>query len=140
MVIVISKYQSTKGSEFIVTYKGITQLSSSSPSFKVQSIHGLLRIRISTSELMNLFEHLVGRLGCGYSPMRGLYPHRTTQQRKTRTHIHAPSGIRARDPSVRMVEDSMCLRLRGHWYRQHGYHPGNNHSVQLISLIKKHSS
>jgi hypothetical protein len=66
---------------------------------------------------MNLFGHLVGLLGRGMSPTQGLYVHRTTQHRKTRTHIHAPSGIRNRDPSVRAAEDSTCLRRRGHWER-----------------------
>jgi len=30
-------------------------------------------------------------------------------------HIHAPNGIRARDPSVGEVKDSACLRPRCHW-------------------------
>jgi hypothetical protein len=46
-----------------------------------------------TSELMNLFRHMVGLLGRGISPTQGLYLHRTTQHRKTRTHIHAPSRM-----------------------------------------------
>jgi hypothetical protein len=33
------------------------------------------------------------------SPSQGLYLHRTTQHRKTRTNIHALSGIRTHDPS-----------------------------------------
>jgi hypothetical protein len=67
---------------------------------------------------MNLFGQSVGLLGRRISPTQGLYPHRTTQHRKTRTHIHAPNGIRTRDPSVRAVEDSTCLRPRGRWNRQ----------------------
>jgi hypothetical protein len=63
------------------------------------------------------FGHLVGFLGWGISPTQGVYLHRTTQHRKTRTHIHAPSGIRTRDPSVRAVEVSTCLRPPGHWDR-----------------------
>jgi hypothetical protein len=35
--------------------------------------------------------------------MQGIYLHRIT--RKTRINIHAPSGIRTHDPSVRTVED-----------------------------------
>jgi hypothetical protein len=43
---------------------------------------------------MNLFGHLVGHLGDGGSARRKtLYLHRTTHHRKTRTHIHASSGI-----------------------------------------------
>jgi hypothetical protein len=69
---------------------------------------------------MNLFGHLVGLLGRGISLTQGLYLHRTTQHRKTRTHMHAPTGIRTRDPIVRAAEDSTCLRPRGHWDRRSG--------------------
>jgi hypothetical protein len=41
---------------------------------------------------------------------RPLPTHRTIEHRKTRTHIHASSGIRIHDPSVRAVEGSACLR------------------------------
>jgi hypothetical protein len=58
---------------------------------------------------MNLFGHSVGLLGRGISPTQGLFLHRTTQHRKTRTHIHAPSRIRTRDPNVRAVEDSAAI-------------------------------
>jgi hypothetical protein len=44
--------------------------------------------------------------------------HRAAQHRKTRTHIHASSGVRTHDPSVRAAEDSTCLRPRGHWDQQ----------------------
>jgi hypothetical protein len=33
------------------------------------------------------------------SPSQGLYLHSTTQHRKTRTNIHALSGIRTHDPN-----------------------------------------
>jgi len=39
----------------------------------------------------------------------------TTQKNADR--IHASSGIRIHDPSVRAAEDSTCLRPRGHWDR-----------------------
>jgi hypothetical protein len=48
---------------------------------------------------------------------RPLRRHRTAQHRKTRTQIHASSGIRTQDPSIRAAEDSTCLRPRGHWDR-----------------------
>jgi len=70
---------------------------------------------------MNLFGHLVGFLGRGISQKQGLYLHRTTQYRKTLIHIHAPSGIQTRDPSVRAAEDSTC-----HWDR---------HQVIMILLV-----
>jgi hypothetical protein len=41
---------------------------------------------------------VVGLLGRGISPTQGLYLHRTTQHKKTRTHIHASSGIRTTIP------------------------------------------
>jgi hypothetical protein len=42
---------------------------------------------------------------------------RTTQHRKTLTHIRASSGIRTHDPCVRTAENSTCLRPLGHWDR-----------------------
>jgi hypothetical protein len=43
--------------------------------------------------------------------------HKTAQHRKTRTDIHASSGIRTHDPSDRADKDGKCLRLRSHWDR-----------------------
>jgi hypothetical protein len=43
---------------------------------------------------------MVGLLGRVISQSQGLYLHRTTQHRKTRTNIHALSGIRTHDPST----------------------------------------
>jgi len=37
----------------------------------------------------------------------------TTQ--KSEGTLNAPSGIRTRDPSVQVVEDSTCLKQCGHW-------------------------
>jgi hypothetical protein len=34
------------------------------------------------------------------------------------TYIHASSGIRTNDPSFQASEDSLCLRLRGHFDRR----------------------
>jgi hypothetical protein len=48
---------------------------------------------------------------------RPLPKHRTTQTQNKRVHtpnIHALSGIRTHDPSVRENEDSSCLRPHGH--------------------------
>jgi hypothetical protein len=41
---------------------------------------------------------MVGLLGRVISPLQGLYLHRITQHRKTRTNIHDLSGIRTHDP------------------------------------------
>jgi predicted component of type VI protein secretion system len=48
---------------------------------------------------LELFKRMVGLLGRVISPSQGLYLHRTTQHRKTRTNVHALSGIRTHDPS-----------------------------------------
>jgi hypothetical protein len=44
---------------------------------------------------------------------RTIPTHKTLQNK--RTHIHASSGFRNHDPSVRAGEDDSCLRPRGHW-------------------------
>jgi hypothetical protein len=69
------------------------------------------------SQFLGSIRHFVGLLGGGISPAQGLYLHRTTQHRKTQSHIHAPSRIRSCDPNVRAAEDSTCLRPLGHWDR-----------------------
>jgi hypothetical protein len=53
---------------------------------------------------LELFRHMIGLLGRVISPSQGLYLHRTTQHRKTRTNIHALSGIRTHDPSNQQVK------------------------------------
>jgi hypothetical protein len=60
-------------------------------------------------------------LGRGISPSQGLHLH--TEQHKHRinahnTDLHALSGIRTHDPSVRASEDSSCLRPLSHWDRR----------------------
>jgi hypothetical protein len=52
-----------------------------------------------TGGFLNYFRHMVGLLGRVISPSKGLYLHRTTQHRKTRTNNHALSGTRTQDPS-----------------------------------------
>jgi hypothetical protein len=69
-------------------------------------------------QCLGSIRHLVGLLGGGISPAQGLYLHRTTQHRKTQTHIHAPNRIRTCDPNVRAAEDSRCLRPLGHLDRR----------------------
>jgi hypothetical protein len=88
-------------------------------------LHRLLRIRpLGLFRFQNLFSEtyesigqMVGLLGRVIGSTQGPYLHRTTQHRKTRTHIHVSSGIRTHDPSVRAAEDSTCLRPLGHWNR-----------------------
>jgi hypothetical protein len=51
----------------------------------------------------------------GISPSRGRYLTQTQNKRiQTSKFIHALSGIRNQDPSVRASEDISCLRPRGH--------------------------
>jgi hypothetical protein len=65
-----------------------------------------------------LIVHKVGRAPwTGISPPQGIYLH--TEQHKHRinshnTDIHALSGIRTHDPTVRASEDSSYLSPRGH--------------------------
>jgi hypothetical protein len=56
--------------------------------------------RLAYRRFLELFRHLVGLLGRVISPSQGLYLHRTTQHRNTRTNIHALNGNRTHDPSV----------------------------------------
>jgi hypothetical protein len=60
---------------------------------------------------------------------RGLYLHRTTQHIKTQeTNIHAPSGIRTRDPSNLAAAD-LRLRPRRHWNRHFELNAEINYSM-----------
>jgi hypothetical protein len=52
-----------------------------------------------TYRILELFRHMVGLLWRVIRPSQGLYLHRTTQHRNTRTNIHALSWIRTHDPS-----------------------------------------
>jgi hypothetical protein len=70
------------------------------------------------------FPRLLGRV---ISPSHGVYlntgQHRHRISAYTHTHtpnIHASSGIRTHDPSVRANEDSSCLRPRGYCDRPLG--------------------
>jgi hypothetical protein len=58
----------------------------------------------------------VGLLARGISPSQGRYLHRRQHKHRINAHtdIHASSGIRTHDPSVRVSEDSSYLRPRGH--------------------------
>jgi hypothetical protein len=67
----------------------------------LQSLKDLGRL---TYRFLELFRHLVGLLGRVISRSQGLYLHRTTQHRRTRTNIHALSGIRTHDPSNQPVK------------------------------------
>jgi hypothetical protein len=64
---------------------------------------GLFQFR-TTSEIENQFKHLAGLLGRVVSPSQSLCLHRTVQHRKTKTYIHALSGIRTRDSSIQAAK------------------------------------
>jgi hypothetical protein len=58
---------------------------------------------------------------------RPLPKHRTIQTQNKQIHkpnIHALSGIRTHDSSVRASEDSSCLRTRGYYDRLRGSYIG----------------
>jgi hypothetical protein len=65
----------------------------------------------------------VGLLGRVISPSQGLYLHNDQHKHRINVHtdIHASSGIRTHDPSVRASEDISCFRSRGHYDRLYQY-------------------
>jgi hypothetical protein len=67
---------------------------------------------------------------------RPLPTHRTTQtQNKRNTDIHALSGIRTHNLSIRVSEDSSCLRPRGHcdWH-MHCIFDESNKDIRFLTL------
>jgi hypothetical protein len=66
-----------------------------------------------------IYTQSVGLLGWGISPSKGRYLHTEQHRHRINAHrnIHASSGIRTYDPSVRVSEDDLCLRPRGHCNR-----------------------
>jgi hypothetical protein len=83
----------------------------------------LLRIRPSDPFQFRInfwhyhFRHLVGLLGRGIGPS-----HRISQYRKTWTHVHASSGIRTHNRSVRPVQDLTRRKPGRHCDRKDIYH------------------
>jgi hypothetical protein len=67
-------------------------------------------------QFRNHFTQTVGLLGGVISPSQDLYVHTGRHKHRINAHtdIHALSGIRNHDLSVRTSEDSSCLRPRGH--------------------------
>jgi hypothetical protein len=69
-----------------------------------------------------IYTQLLGFLGWGINSSQGSYLH-TVQHTHTHTpYIHALSGIRTHDPSVRSTEISSCLRPHGYRDRLSQYH------------------
>jgi hypothetical protein len=66
-------------------------------------------------------------------PLQGRYLHTGQHKHKINAHvdIHALSGIRSHDPSVRASEDSSWRRSRGHC-RRHGTQSRHQHSAMFI--------
>jgi hypothetical protein len=60
--------------------------------------------RLTYRRFLELFRHMAGLLGRVITVSQGLCLHRITQHRKTRTNIHALSGIRTHDPSNQPVK------------------------------------
>jgi hypothetical protein len=67
----------------------------------------------------NLFRHMVRLLERVVSSSQGLYLHRATHHRKTKTNIHVLSGIRTRDP-VYKRSSPVPQTARGHWIGSFG--------------------
>jgi hypothetical protein len=57
----------------------------------------------------------------GDQPVARPLPTHRTKQTQMHTDIHALSGIRNHDPSVRASEDSLCLRPHGHCDRHNNF-------------------
>jgi hypothetical protein len=72
-------------------------------------------------QFRNKFSRTVGRLRRVSSSSQGLYLNRGQYKQNKRIHtpnIHALSGIRTHDTSVRASEESSCLRPRGYCDRR----------------------
>jgi hypothetical protein len=54
-------------------------------------------------------------LGRVISPSQSRYLHTGQHKHRINANIHASSGIRTNDPSVRAGEDISCLKPRDHW-------------------------
>jgi hypothetical protein len=66
---------------------------------------------------------------------RPLPKHRTTQTQNKRVctlNIHALNGIRTHDPSVRVTEDSSCLRPSGHCHRPRSVLVDPKYHIELM--------
>jgi hypothetical protein len=84
------------------------------------------------------FSQTVGLLGRVISSSQGLYLNTEQQKRIHTPNIHALTGIRTHDPSVRASEDSTYLRPRGHCGRHTDtFHPD---TLYISSFTKLESS
>jgi hypothetical protein len=81
---------------------------------------------LTTLQFLNPIKS-VGLLGRGISPSQSRYLPTEQQKHKINEHtyIHASSGIRTHDHSVRAGEDGLCLRPRDHCDRQCHFHGRN---------------
>jgi hypothetical protein len=73
----------------------------------------------------------------GISPSQGLYLHPEQHKHRTNAHntvIHALSGIRTHDASVRASEDRSCLRPRGHCDRLGSLHTQRHRSYDVRTI------
>jgi hypothetical protein len=86
--------------------------------------------RLTYRRFLELFRHTVGLLGRVISPSQGLYLHRTTQHWKTRTNIHALSGIRTHNPSNQPAKTQASDRTAG----VTGNHPTITYAIQKRSM------
>ena len=89
--------------------------------YYVSPYHSSCIWRVWASLFLRLHDHTQGHITVGRTPLdewsarrRDLYL--TNTQHSKQTNIHAPGGIRTRNPSTRSSADSR-LRLLGHWDR-----------------------
>jgi hypothetical protein len=81
-----------------------------------------------------LILYTVGRIPwMGISPSQGIYLQTEQHKHRINTDIHALSGIRTHDPSVRAGEDISCRRQRGHCDR----HTEKCHIRKLYTMNTK---
>jgi len=97
---------------------------------------GLFRFRTYFLKLMNLFRQLVGFLGWRLAWRKTSTYTGEHKNRKTRTHIHASSGILTHNPSVWPAEKCTCLRPRGHWDRPFKFSRLNNSPIRRYTSVK----
>jgi hypothetical protein len=93
--------------------------------------------RLTYGRFLELFRHVVGFLGRVINPSQGLYLHRTTQHRKTRTNIHALGGIRTHDPRNQPAKTHASDRtatVAGEGYRHTVFKENSLYYVKAVFL------
>jgi hypothetical protein len=96
--------------------------------------------RLTYRRFLELVRHMVGLLGRVISPSQGLYLHRTTQHRKTRTNIHALSGIRThylRNQPAKTHASDRTATVTGHFLKYISKLEGMINQLPKLKLERK---